>query len=30
MFIRHYLVLVYLRFHIISRVDMLVFNNFNY
>ena len=30
MFIRHYLVLVYLHFHIISRVDLLVFNNFNY
>ena len=30
MFIRHYFVLVYLHFHIISRVDLLVFNNFNY
>ena len=30
MFIRHYFVLVYLHFHIISRVDLLVFNNLNY
>ena len=30
MFIRHYFVLVYLHFHIISRVDLLAFNNFNY
>ena len=30
MSIRHYLALVYLYFHIISRVDLLVFNNFNY